>query len=197
MNNKKRTGWALLILSLSLAFIFSACVGIKKPIPSTPQVIQPTVLITQFITQIVATPTITPTPAPTEVVPTTAPTLATGWDPSQVPIYYPIGGCVASRLHTGDVAFVANGGGVEGIHFSKDIGYAPIFRKLENGELVDIYKGPWCSNGSIIWRVVTSDKKIGFVEEGNGSVYYLMPMPEGTPRVVSNQDLKEILQNMP
>ena len=197
MKNKKRTGWAFLLIILCFTLIFTACVGTKSQITSTPQLVQPTVLITQFITQIVATPTITPIPAPTEVVPTTAPTRATGWDPFQVPIYYPIGGCVASRLHQGDVAFVANGGGVEGIHFSKDIGYAPIFRKLENGELVDIYRGPWCSNGSIIWRVVTADKKIGFVEEGNGSIYYLLPMPEGTPRVVSSQDLKEIIQNLP
>ena len=151
---------------------------------STPavQVVYPTVVITQYVTQVVATPTITPIPLSTSVSNQTPSVAIGGWDSFTVAIYYPIAGCVASRLHEGDVAFVANAG-VDIIQ-SKDIGYSPVYRTLAPGELVDITKGPWCSGGSLIWRVGTADGLDGFVPEGNGEIYWMLPMPPGTEKVV-------------
>jgi hypothetical protein len=90
---------------------------------------------------------------------------------------------------------VANGAGVLGIHQTKDIGYAPIWRHLEAGEAMDIVKGPWCDQGSIIWKVATADGYVGFVPEGNGQIYWLLPMPPNTERVLSVEEyrLRQVL----
>jgi hypothetical protein len=180
---KKKRGMVMMSLSLVLFLflILQACVGFSSDEPQGVQVVYPTIVITQYVTQVVATPTNTLPPPSTQAVAATQ-VLNVGWDPFSAPIYYPIIGCVASRLHEDDVAFVANAGS-EGIHWSKDIGYAPIYRKLIPGELMDIDKGPWCSNGAIIWKVITADGYTGFVPEGDGNVYYLLPMPPGTDKV--------------
>lgn len=190
MNRIKKKTLVLLGLVSSLMVFVSACIGSVAQSPQQPQVIYPTVVITQFVTQVVATPTTAPTVAPKPVVQAAAPVTTGGWDPMSVPIYYPLRGCVASRIHEGDVAFVANNAGGLGIHYSKDVHYSPIFRNLESGELIDIVKGPWCNEGTIIWKAATDEGYIGFVAEGNGSVYWLLPMGPETESVLTKEELK-------
>jgi hypothetical protein len=190
MTQKIKKSLAILGIILSIAVLISACVSSVSESEQQPQGNQPRIVITQLITQIVATPTITPTPEPTEVVKVVVPVSSGGWDPFSVPIYYPIQGCVASRLHEGDVAFVANGAGTLGIHYSKDTRESPIFRRLDPGEAIDIIKGPWCDSGSVIWKVASSDGYIGFVPEGDGSVYWLLPMSPTTDPVLSKEEYR-------
>jgi hypothetical protein len=178
----KKKGLALAVIGLSLFLFVPACLSVAPRSTQAVQVVYPTVVITQYITQVVATPTITPTPLPTSASKQAPAVVQVGWDPFTVAIYYPIPGCVASRLHEGDVAFVANGG-VDLLQ-SKDIGYSPVTRTLAAGEMVDIKKGPWCSSGSLIWKVATADGEEGFAAEGNGEIYGLLPMPPGTESVV-------------
>jgi hypothetical protein len=180
----KIKGLALAVIGLSFFLFVPACLSVTPRSTQPAQVVYPTVVITQYITQVVATPTITPTPLPTTVSKQASSVVNTGWDPFTVQIYYPIVGCVASRLYEGDVAFVANDG--VDLYNTKDTGYSPIYRKLNPGEMVDIVKGPWCSSGSIVWKVGTADGLEGFVPEGNGETYWLLPMPPGTEGVVVN-----------
>jgi hypothetical protein len=182
MTRIKKKGLALAVLGISLVLFIPACLSVAPRSTQSVQVVYPTVLITQYITQVVATPTITPPPPPTLAANQTPSVVNVGWDPFTVEIYYPVIGCVASRIHEGDIAFVANGS-VDLLQ-SKDIGYSPVYRTLEPGEMVDITKGPWCSNGSLIWKVATAEGEVGFVPEGNGETYWLLPMPPGTESVV-------------
>ena len=182
MTRIKKKGLALAVIGLSLFLFVPACLSIAPQATQAVQVVYPTVVITQYITQVVATPTITPTPLPTSASIQTPSVVNVGWDPFTVEIYYPIPGCVASRLHEGDVAFVANNG-VDLLQ-SKDIGYSPVTRVLAAGEMVDITKGPWCSGGNLIWKIATAENEEGFAAEGNGENYYLLPMPPGTDSVV-------------
>jgi len=180
----KVKGPALALMGLSLFLFIPACLSVAPQSTQAVQVVYPTVFITQYVTQVVATPTITPTPLPTTESDEMPTVLDVGWDPFAAPIYYPIVGCVASRLHLDDVAFVAN----EGIdlHVSKDIDYAPVNRVLQPGEMVDIAKGPWCISDFLIWKVTTSDGSQGFVAEGNGETYSLLPMPPETESVIAS-----------
>lgn len=183
--------WLILTVLLGLGGTLTACVTTTAQPVENEANVQPVVLITQVVTQIVATPTITPVPPPTSAAAhTTVPASSGGYDPFSAPIYYPIQGCFASRLHVGDVAFVANGTGVIGIHQTRDIGYAPMWRYLEAGELMDIIKGPWCDRGALVWKVATHDGYIGFVPEGDGNTYWLLPMPPSTEPVLSKESLK-------
>jgi len=190
MKRTKKKNLLLLGFVCSLMITLSACVGTIPQSPQQPQVIYPTVVITQVVTQVVATPTTAPTVVPKPVVQAAAPVSTGGWDPFSVPIYYPLPGCVASRLHEGDVAFVADSTGELGIHYSKDIGYSPVFRNLASGELVDIVKGPWCARGSLIWKAATSDGYVGFIAEGDGSYYWLLPMSPDTEQVLPKEEYK-------
>jgi hypothetical protein len=178
----KKKGLALAVIGLSLLLFVPACLSVAPRATQAVQVVYPTVVITQYITQVVATPTITPVPPPTSESKQTPSVENVGWDPFTVQIYYPLIGCVASRLHEGDVAFVANAG--VDLYNTKDTGYSPTYRKLLPGEMVDITKGPWCSNGAVIWKVDTADGLAGFVPEGDGETYWLLPMPPGTANVV-------------
>jgi len=189
-NAEKRWLKGLSIL-LVLVFAVSACAVEEPQTDPAAQNVQPIVVITNVVTQIVATPTVTPVPPPEEkTIPVVNPVSSGGWDPFSLPIYYPLQGCSASRLHPGDVAFVGNGAGVIGIHYSSDIGYAPIFRHLNAGEVIDIVDGPWCENGTLVWKVATADKYLGFTPEGDGSTYWLLPMPPTTETVLSEEELK-------
>jgi hypothetical protein len=190
MSQNIKKSIAILGFILGIALLVSACVSAAPESDQQPPGSQPRIVITQLITQIVATPTITPTPEPTEVPKVVLPMSISGWDPFSVPIYYPLQGCVASRLHEGDVAFVANGAGTLGIHYSKDTRESPIFRRLESGEAIDILKGPWCDSGFVIWKVASADGYIGFVPEGDGSVYWLLPMSPVTDPVLSKEELR-------
>jgi hypothetical protein len=162
-----------LLLAIGLLLVAYGCTSVAPNQPA--QIVYPTVMITQYVTQIVAT--VTPQgPAPTPAPPTPRP-VNTGFDPYSVPIYYPLMFCpVASRLHVGDKAFVANGGDALGLHQSQDIGYAPIFRKLDPGEILDVIDGPYCQRLSLVWEVLTQDEQVGYVAEGDGNVYWLLPL---------------------
>jgi hypothetical protein len=192
MSQRKKKGLVVLGVILSLALLVSACAQTMSSSDQGQQVVYPTVLVKQFVTQVVATPTVAPTPIPEEPVPAVvAKPAANGeWDPYSAPIYYPIPGCVASRLHKGDVAFVANGAGTMSIFQTKDIGFAPIYRHLNAGELMDIIQGPWCDRGAVTWKIASADGYVGFVPEGDGSVYWLLPMPPDTDRVLSKEELR-------
>jgi hypothetical protein len=189
MTRNKMKGLAMAIIGLSLFLFLPACLTIAPRATQAVQVVYPTVVITQYVTQIVATPTITPVPPPTSVSNQKPAVVNTGWDPYTVPIYYPIVGCVASRLHVDDIAFVAN----EGLELfqTKDILYSPSYRTLSPGEMVTIDKGPWCSDGNLIWKVIDTDGQEGFLPEGNGSLYWLLPMPPGTTIVTKTENENE------
>jgi hypothetical protein len=190
----KKKGLALALIGLSFVLFIPACLSFAPRTTQAVQVVYPTIVITQYITQVVATPTITPPPPPTSASNQTPSVVNVGWDPFTVQIYYPIAGCVASRLHVGDVAFVA----YEGVDLlqSKDIGFSPIFRTLVSGEMVDVNKGPWCSSGSLIWKVTTAEKEDGFAAEGNGEIYWLLPMPPGTESVVEKENPNDLLNSL-
>jgi len=193
--NRKKSAekrWMIgLGLLMVLVFAVSACAVEEPQTDPAAQNVQPVVLITNVVTQVVATPTITPVPPPEEkTIPVVNPVASGGWDPFSVDIYYPLQGCSASRLHPKDVAFVGGGVGVIGIHYSRDIGYAPIYRHLNAGEVIDIVDGPWCENGTLVWKIATADKYIGYAPEGDGSVYWLLPMPPTTDSVLTKEELK-------
>lgn len=167
---------ALLTLLGAVLLLAAGCAGAGSQ--AQPQVVYPTVVIVQYVTQVVAT--ITPAPPVTPAPPATAkPAVSSGvvgYDPASQDIYYPLMGCqVASRLHVGERAFVANGGGQIGLHYTKDIGDAPIYRKLAAGEELDVIGGPFCERQSLVWKVIASDGQEGFAPEGNGNTYWLMP----------------------
>ncbi len=136
---------------------------------------QPIAVITAIITEV-----ITPTPAPvTPTSPPTAtpePTLTPTWDPLSAPIYYPLKDCVASRLHVGDQAMVTYGGGPNGIRYGPDVHYDTVIAYAQEGQVVEITAGPWCSHGWIVWMVRTADGLVGFTPEGDGNSYWLLPV---------------------
>lgn len=176
-NLKKKTAWSMLVVGLVLV-----AYGCTSATPNQPvQIVYPTVIITQYVTQVVAT--VTPQgPVPTPAPPTPRP-VSVGFDPYSVPIYYPLMFCpVASRLHVGDKAFVAYGADKLGLHQSADIGYAPIWRKLVPGEVLDVIDGPYCMRKALAWEVLTEDEKVGYVAEGDGEVYWLLPLGEPVER---------------
>jgi hypothetical protein len=177
---------ALAALLSSLVFTLVACVGIAPKSPE--QVVYPTVIIQQVVTQVVATVTpAAPAAQPANSASAPAPEDASsqqpgmqrlsldGFDPLSVAIYYPLKGCVASRLHVKDQAFVAHGGDQLGLLHSPDVRSAPMWRRMHTGEVVDIVDGPYCDAGMIVWRVNTSDGYSGYVVEGDGNTYWLWP----------------------
>jgi len=180
--NHRLAGFVLLA---SLLLIFTGCAGtpVTQPPPANP-----TVIIVQYVTQVVAT--ITPAPP---LPPTTAPTprvvTSSGFDPYSVKPYYPIDGCpVASRLHVGDVAFVASGTDSLNIHISRNVGFAPDIRRLTPGELLYITKEATCNANGLVWGVVAdADFADGFVLEGNGENYWILPFGE----TFDQEELKE------
>lgn len=173
-NLKRLVGLALWA---AVALILSAC-GAAPQQAAAPQYLNPTVVIVQYVTQVVMTVTPEP-PTPTPPPPTPLP-IKIGFDPLAVQIYYPITMCpIASRLHVGDKAFVANmRGGILGLHYSRDVNFSPMFRRLQPGEILNIIDGPYCEANALVWEVVASDGTTGFVAEGDGEIYWLLPLGE-------------------
>jgi hypothetical protein len=179
MNTQILKRQILLACIAVLILVASGCAGSGMP-EAPAQSINPTVVVVQYVTQVVATVTPSP-PTATPLPPTEAPVVVnTGFDPFRVEVYYPLMGCpVASRLHAGERAFVANNrNGTLGLHWSANVGDAPIWRKLGGGEVLDILDGPYCRTQSLVWKVIAADDQIGFVSEGNGEEYWLLPMGE-------------------
>lgn len=181
-----------LALLAGLVLIISGC----ALLPATAQpAANPTVVIVQYVTQVVATVTPAPPAVDTPVPPTqAAPASAGGYDPFSVEPYYPLTGCqVASRLHVGDVAFVATGGEVYGIHYSRNVGFAPIARKLTPGETLFIIGDPTCNRNGLVWEVLAdADDTRGFVLEGNGESYWILPYGQTFDQKAIRDRLKEI-----
>jgi hypothetical protein len=137
-------------------------------------------VITQVITQIVSptpAPTLPPTPVPTATV---GPTNTPEWDPMAAPIYYPLEGCVASRLHIGDKAMVSYVGGANAIRYGTDVHNDTILTYAQPGDVMEIIGGPYCSWGLLVWMVRTRDNVVGFTPEGDGYEYWLIPAPPGS-----------------
>lgn len=153
--------------------LLTACTG-GAATPLAPPV-RPTILVTQVIVQITATPLPTDTPSPP--TPTPVPTSTPLWDPFSVPIYFPLMNCIASRLHEKDTAFVSWAAGIVGVYVSRDIPWAPLKRYAQPGELFFINRGPWCVDGVLMWKVFDADGEEGFVPEGDGNTYFLLPAP--------------------
>lgn len=175
INRHRRIFFAILI---SLLLATAAC-RIEPPKlileEETQESTQPVAVITAIITEV-----ITPTPVPvTPTSPPTAtpqPTATPTWDPLSAPIYYPLADCVASRLHVGDKAMVTYGGGPNGIRYGLDIHFDTVVTYAEEGQVLDIIGGPWCSQGWIVWMVRTADGFVGYTPEGDGNSYWLMPV---------------------
>ncbi|MBN2548019.1 MAG: hypothetical protein JXB15_02590 [Anaerolineales bacterium] len=169
---------------LILVLLSSACGGGEAVTTEPAQVVAPVVVVTEVVIQVVATsppPTATPQPTPTPY-----PTAPAAWDPISAPIYYPQVGCVASRLHILDVAFVASVSTPVRLYRSKDVFEDPGVRELALGELVTILDGPWCNMDWIIWKVEASDGEKYFVPEGNGEIYWLLPLNPFVPSATPN-----------
>jgi hypothetical protein len=176
MPNKRIQKLAILLL-ISGLFLVSACSGATTTEGGTPApTAQPTVWVTTFVTQIIATvPSPTASPLPTT---TPFPTATLEWDPYSVPIYYPLAGCPASRLKKGDRATVASLDRPWRISFTEEVLSDPGIRDLTLGETLKIDDGPWCIQGYVVWKIIAdSDKTEGFVAEGNGDEYWLLPLP--------------------
>lgn len=173
-------GRLIYLLMMGILFLSSACGSSSQgEVEQTPAA--PTIYVTQYLTQVVATALPT-TPAP-EINPTAVPPQSSStWDPLAAPIYYPVIGCVASRLHEGQRAFVANVDKPVRIYSSRDLHNDPGIRDLQLGEILLIIKGGWCTDNHLYWKVeAEADGTKGFVIEGNGEEYWLLPMPPETP----------------
>jgi hypothetical protein len=137
------------------------------------------VVITKVVTQVYVptVPTSTPTPVPTG---TPAPVMvSSGWNPYAVPIYYPIIGCSASRLHMGDTALIVYSGGRVGLYNKKEMDFNPIMKHPPAGSEVEIIGGPWCDGDTILWKVLITESNVqaeGYFPEGNGEEYWLLPL---------------------
>jgi hypothetical protein len=188
--NKMRLFFGLLLFSLFL--VMMGCAGSASQ--GAPQVVYPTVVVVQYVTQVVATntpePPVTPLP-PCNLVPQGgsggSPFIiensSGAYEPLAVMASYPLTGCpVASRLQKGFRAFVSYTDGIQGIYQSADFRYAPIFRKLQVGEVLEVVDGPVCSDGALLWRVIAQDGVAGFVPEGDGNTYWMLPYGEKNDR---------------
>jgi hypothetical protein len=176
--NYRLVGFIFLVsLTLfAMLLILSGCAG--SPATTLPPS-NPTVIIVQYITQVVATVTPAP-PLPATSAPTSKPVASGGFDPYSVKPYYPIRDCaMASRLHVGDVAFVASGADSTNLHVSRNVGFAPVVRRLTPGELLYVTEDPTCNRNGLVWGVVAdADFAKGFVLEGNGETYWILPFGE-------------------
>lgn len=182
----------LLSLLLALAILLAACGGQGTTGAQAPQV---TVVIQQMVTQIVATSPPTNPPPPVQPTPSPQPTATypSQWNPFSIPIYYPLIGCIASRLHEGDTAIVATTGGSLGLYQSRDLPYAPLIRKLNVGEIWYILRGPHCVQDMLLWEVINLEKETGFIPEGNGEVYWLLPAPPWLQ--ITQKQIRDLLRN--
>ena len=179
MINKIKRKRSFLILILGLMLTITSCA--QNP-DIEAQFEEHVIVITQVATQIVVptNPPATATPVPT-ATPSTEYISTGGFDPFSAPIYYPLTGCSASRLHVGDTAYVAYSGGLVGLYRTKSLGFEPSLRYPELFEEVEIVDGPFCNDGWIFWEVelINSDnfnENTGWYPEGNGSEYFLLPL---------------------
>jgi hypothetical protein len=159
-----------------IPLVLSACTGASTPVEG--EVLPPKVFVTFYVTPIIATPApITPQPPAAETKPA-APTAFDPNSPWNAPVHFPGPGCSASRLYPEDRAFVAAIGEFSRVYKTKQIQFDPGVRDLVPGEEMTILYGPLCDEDWLFWFVeLDADELQGFVPEGNGNVYYLLPAP--------------------
>lgn len=92
-------------------------------------------------------------------------------------VYSPLSRCAASRLHVGDSAYVNYDTGRVGMR-SEPVGKIgdKLVRKLEEGEILHIIDGPKCDLGWIFWKVRTVNSETGWIPEGDGSEFWVVPI---------------------
>lgn len=121
------------------------------------------------------------TPRPTE---TSAPVVVqqpvatrTTKSTSTPQVYSPLSRCAASRLHVGDSAYVNYETGRIGMR-SEPVATIgdKLVRKLEEGEILHIIDGPKCDLGWIFWKVRTVYSETGWIPEGDGSEFWVVPI---------------------
>jgi hypothetical protein len=172
MKNCVRNGLAGLVTGLSLLLVLSAC---NSPAPAQTQATPVVLIVTQVVTQVsTATSAPTATTGPTST-PEPSLTPKATFDPYNVPAYYPLKDCVASRLHVGDTAIVGPGGTTNGIRYGEDLSVDTVFDHAAQGTKLDIVAGPYCSGGWIVWQIRMPSGTVGYTPEGNGNEYWLLP----------------------
>ena len=178
INKMKRTRSFMLVI-LGVILTLTSCA--QSP-DIEAQFEEQVVVITQVATQIIVptNPPATATPVPT-ATPSTEYISTGGFDPFSAPIYYPLTGCSASRLHVGDTAYVAYSGGLVGLYRTKSLSFEPNLRYPEIFEEAEIVDGPYCNDGWIFWEVAIPNSNddnalTGWYPEGNGSEYFLLPL---------------------
>lgn len=166
----------LVFILLSIFLLVTACAS--EPTAGDVQEIPPTVFVTVYVTPITATAApFTPQPLPQQTQPP-KPTAFDPGSPSNAPVYFPGPGCSASRIHPNDQAYVVTLGQFARVFKSKNIPFDPGVRDLVPGEEMTIIGGPYCDEDWIFWFVeMASDELQGWVPEGNGDTYYLLPLP--------------------
>lgn len=92
-------------------------------------------------------------------------------------VYSPLSRCAASRLHVGDSAYVNYETGRVGMR-SEPVATIgdKLVRKLEEGEILHIIDGPKCDLGWIFWKVRTVYSETGWIPEGDGSEFWVVPI---------------------
>ncbi len=122
-----------------------------------------------------STPRPTDTPVPVVVQEPTA-TKASNFTPTPQ-VYSPLSRCAASRLHVGDSAYVNYETGRIGMR-SEPVATIgdKLVRKLEEGEILHIIDGPKCDLGWIFWQVRTVYSETGWIPEGDGSEFWVVPI---------------------
>lgn len=175
---KSKAQWMFAFLIGLLALSTAACIVAGPPAQPSPAYQTPQV--TRIVTQIVIpAPTYTQPPTPTK---TPYPTPTLEWDPFSAPIYFPNVGCAASRLQLGGMAFVALTDANTRLYYDKEPFEDPGIRKLDYGEKMQIIDGPWCFERNLVWKVyMVADKRVGHVIEGDGKVYWILPLSPAEP----------------
>ena len=160
---------------MAVSLLLTGCSQGTSP-TEAPTATPPIIEVTQIVTEIIPPTPIPEKPKPTKTSTPEPPTAAPTFDPLSAPIYYPLEGCVASRLYVGDKAMVSYVGGANGIRYGQDLSQDTIIAYAQPGSILEIVTGPYCSKGWIVWFVRTADGTVGFTPEGDGNEYWLLPV---------------------
>jgi len=141
-----------------------------QPVKTSPMVVE-----TQNLASLPPplTPTFTSVPSSTPI-PSQTPSPSV---PTAKPTWFPCAGTYASRLHTGDRAFVSYDPPLANRVRAQPNVAATIVGLVQPGEQMDIIGGPICSDQWIWWQVRTLASGVtGWTAEGDKAGYWLMPM---------------------